>query len=126
MSLSLRACAALLLPFVLASGNAFAYSQMRCRDGSVRKTCCCTKKSAQAPSGPTLSRSCCVVETVQVERAPGSSLRRAPDFSAPAFSFVVAQRPSPDPIFPPGQFARHLPLRDAGPPILLKTCTLQV
>lgn len=122
MALSLRACAALLLPFVLASGNVVAYSQLRCRDGSVRKTCCCTRH-ANEPSGPALSRSCCTVETVQIDRTPGSEARRAPELSAPAFGFTVPLRAPGAPELS-GHFAERGVLSDGGPPILLKTCTL--
>ncbi|MGC4113786.1 MAG: hypothetical protein QM765_03825 [Myxococcales bacterium] len=123
MSLSLRACAALLLPFVLASGNAVAYSQLRCRDGSIRQSCCCTHHEEQAPEGPALSRSCCVVETVQAERTPGFDNRRAPDLSAPAFSFV-ADLPAAPPADAPLRLFERTSVTDPGPPILLRTCTL--
>ncbi len=124
MSLPLRACAALLLPFLLASGNAVAYSQLRCRDGSVRETCCCARKSSESPPvGPSIARSCCVVETVQVDRAPGSEARRSHELPAPVHAFVADL-----PVRAPPALAARPPVRlppsDAGPPILLKTCTL--
>lgn len=119
------ASALLLVPMLLGSGPAYAYSLLRCRDGSVRKSCCCQKGSDHAAPVPTIERSCCELQTVQVERLPADT-RRGLDAPNPLAAPLLGALELPL-VF---DSVRPAPAREThpatGPPILLKTCTLLV
>lgn len=128
-----RFFAVLLMPILLLSGTASAYSLYRCHyDQVARRACCCPgtnhdSAASDAQHTATIEKNCCCdLETVTTSHTPSEATPVQPvQAVAPLLAAIL---PFPTQVF---TAIRHAPLlaeqpRGVGPPIIILKCSFQI